>query len=84
MKKITIMLILILFMASCDLFNYNEQVHKSINNLESPVILIGKRPSSHSYGITVRDANGVIMSYGNMSIFANHIGESMNIGDTIR
>ena len=55
-----------------------------LSSLKSPVILIGKNETLGCWGITVQDANGEIVSIGNLVPTANNIGASRMIGDTIK
>jgi len=66
---------------------YSDYTHYTvahINSLTSPVILIGKEKNMGLYNITIKDSNNIIATYGNMSTFANNIGASRQIGDTIK
>ena len=64
--------------------DYTDYTQQDLSKLKSPVILIGKVKTLGLYSITVKDSAGVIRSYGNLSIVACTIGESKNIGDTIK
>ena len=57
---------------------YTDYTIADINSLEPPVILIGKTVSMGLWGVTVRDNNNAVRTYGNRSTMANHIGETMN------
>ena len=67
-----------------DFETYDEFVQYDINRLKKPVILIGKHESMGLYGIVIKDANDSIRTYGNVSSLANCIGESRQVGDTIK
>ena len=73
--------------------NYDMYVDYSLNQLKSPVVLksirlsIDKRSGSEPdtlYSIIVKDSEKKIKYYNYNSDLANIIGESYNIGDTIR
>jgi hypothetical protein len=86
MKRILILLVTISFLISCDTTetDYSKTSEKEINNLKSPVILIGKTEDLGQYSIAVRDSTNKILTIGNLSIVARIIGQSRKIGDTIR
>jgi len=86
MKKL-ILLLTICILASCESTkseDYTDISTREFNTLKSPVILIGKEKSLGCYNITVIDSNKTILCIGNMSIIARTIGESRNIGDTLK
>lgn len=64
--------------------SYDEQVIEKVNTMKQPVTLVGKYKSLGFTGITVKGADGEVYTIGNLSSFANSIGESRVIGDTIR
>jgi hypothetical protein len=65
--------------------NYNEFVIADFNNLVPPVILMGAAKDQWShYSITIIDGRDTIRSYDNMSTFANTIGASRKVGDTLK
>lgn len=87
MKKL-VLGITILLLYSCgdnsQTKSYSQQTVDSFNQLKSPVILIGKYESMNHFSIAVKDSLGKVEYYGNTSIFANTIGESRKIGDTLK
>lgn len=64
--------------------DYTQRTVDSFNALKSPVILIGARISCGSYSIVVKDSTDKVEYYGNMSVFADIIGTSRCIGDTLK
>jgi len=90
MKKLFILLAMIGLLASCNqneggiTKTYTDISVDQINSLKSPVILIAKEKSFGIYSITVKDSSSKILVIGNMSALATTIGESRNVGDTIR
>jgi len=90
MKKVILGILLVIGLGSCGFDSYkgyesyDDYVIHDINTLKSPVILIGKSCSMSMWGITVKDGKDSIRHYGNASSLANNIGESRNIGDTIK
>lgn len=71
MKKTLTLLLLALFSCKTD--------SSEVTTLTSPVILIGKTPSS----ITVVDGNGVVMTFLD-SAFAKNVSNSREVGDTLK
>jgi len=67
-----------------DFTSYDDFVVYDINRLKKPVILIGKSKTMGLYGIVLIDGNDSIRRYDNMSSLANAIGESRQVGDTIK
>ena len=86
--KILITFIITLFLfSSCVPINndtYTETTVEKFNNLPAPIILFAKSKSLSKYRVTLIDSTGTITNFGNMSYFANSIGESYAIGDTIK
>ncbi len=64
--------------------SYTDYTVAQVNKMKSPVILIGKEKSLGCYGVSLKDSTGFLVYLGNMSSFANSIGESRKIGDTIK
>jgi hypothetical protein len=64
--------------------SYTEYTVADFNTLKSPVILIGKVLNLGDYSIVVKDANGTVRYYGNMSYMASALGHSHNVGDTLK
>jgi len=64
-------------------YNYTTYTVAVMNELNPPIVLIGKSSSLGSYGITLKDGNDSIVTFGNMSTLANNIGDGYNVGDTI-
>lgn len=79
-KKIFgLLFILSLIFISCDSDKKNI---KEFNELKPPVILTAKYIILYEYDITLKDGNNTYHMYrGNL---ANQIGNSYNIGDTIK
>lgn len=100
MKKVILGFLLILALVSCNnstfyhggktYGSYNEYVESSINSLKSPVVLVGidkykmKTEDIILYSIYIKDGNGKIKYYSNNSDISCWIGETYNLGDTIR
>lgn len=93
MKKI-IFCLLTIFLVACSepipewkvkgFASYNEYVMDDLSKLKSPVILVAIGKSMVGCNITVKDSCGTIRGYGNTSFIANNIGNSLNVGDTIK
>lgn len=90
-RSLFLLAILALTLASCTVnsidnksTDYTTETVKQLNAMKSPVILIGKDMSFGCYSVTVRDGNGNIQCFGNISTLANCIGESNQVGDTIK
>jgi len=89
MKKIVITVaIAISTLTSCVGTNpgitYTDQTVIIFNNMEPPVILLSKTTTFGLYGVQLMDGNGNIVALGDMSSLANGLGESYNVGDTIK
>lgn len=92
--KVLAVLVISMLLASCNEMtsyrspdgkwysNYDDYVNETINSMAPPIILIGK-DESFGYRITVIDSKNAIQTFGNLSLFANTIGKSHNVGDTI-
>lgn len=64
--------------------DYDHEVDSVVNTLKSPVVLIGKDKTLGMWGVVLKDGTGFIYTIGDFSSFANKIGASRNIGDTIK
>ena len=86
MKKL-IKILLITLLCSCSNKkgnNPSEQGDIDFNNLKSPVILIGKEKTLIGYNITVKDSTDKVVTFGDLQMISNTIGESRIIGDTLK
>lgn len=85
-------IIFMLFIAACGpnkweklgYEDYDAFVIGDFNSLVPPVILMGSAKDGSHYSITVIDGRDTIRSYGNRSTFANTIGYSRKVGDTLK
>lgn len=64
--------------------NWELYYDKLLSDAKSPVILVGKDKSLGCYGITVKTGDGQFITIGNLVGTANTIGNSREIGDTIK
>lgn len=64
--------------------NYSERTVNEFNEMKKPVRLLSKEDSMVGFGVNLIDGNDKVYYMGNMSSFANGIGSSYNIGDTIK
>ncbi len=62
---------------------YTEQTKSVFTAMEKPVKLIYKEKITFFYSVMLQDANGNVVRFGNMSKFANNIGDMYGVGDTI-
>lgn len=85
---VTLILILCVFIISFFINpsskSYSETSVEEFNALKAPVVLIAKNKSMGAYNITVKDADNKVLYIGNMSGFANSIGASRMVGDTLK
>jgi hypothetical protein len=65
-------------------YDWNQYYDAKLSKMVSPVILIGKDNTFGSWGITVKDKTGEVISIGNLVSTANNIGAVRHIGDTIK
>lgn len=98
MKKVILGILLIIGIVSCSddkivyngitFNNYDEYTEYSLNNLKSPVILIGVDErvidNIKYYTVYVKDNDSNIRSFSWKSNIANWIGGTYSLGDTIR
>jgi len=80
------LIVIALMLASCGKkqLNIHDDADTRLSRLKSPVILIGKYKSMGNWSSVVRDSTGKIESFGNLTILGQSLGESRNIGDTIK
>jgi hypothetical protein len=64
--------------------NYSEKTVNEFNEMKKPVILLSKDDSWVGFGVQLIDGDGKVHYMGNMSSFANGLGSSYNVGDTIK
>lgn len=64
--------------------NYNDKCDKILSSMKSPVIIIGINETWAGFSVSLKDSSGQIVSFGNMSMLANTLGKSHQIGDTIK
>lgn len=62
---------------------YTEQTKSVFTAMEKPVRLIYKEKITFFYSVMLQDANGGVVRFGNMSKFANNIGDMYGVGDTV-
>jgi len=65
-------------------FDWALYYDAKISKMQSPVTLIGKEKTFGCWGVTLKDANGEILTIGNLVSTANNIGNSRNIGEVIK
>ena len=79
------MKILFIISLSICLFSCKGTYDKEFNQLKRPVVLVGKsKQSNNTWAIVVRDGNGNVKSFSDLSILANCIGNSHEVGDTLK
>lgn len=64
--------------------NMNDKADRELSEMESPVILIGKEKTMAGFNVSLIDANGQVKSFGDLQTLGGTLGESRNIGDTIK
>lgn len=64
--------------------SYTTETINQFNNMEAPVTLVAKNKSFGMYSVTLRDGRGKVHIFHNLSTFANQLGDSYNIKDTIK
>ena len=79
-KAFFILLVMCCF-SSC---NYSEKTLIEFNSMKNPITLQYKQKATFWYSVTLKDGDGKIHDFGNSSSLANWIGETYQIGDTIR
>lgn len=83
--RVFIKIILFVFLVSCTpQRDVNEANDEMLSKMKSPVILIGKDCGWPGCNATVKDGDGKIYSFGNMTMLGNTLGGSRNVGDTIK
>ena len=80
--RITMLIIAVMLGSCCD---HDCQVSKKFPKLKRPIIVVSKK-CSDAFGcsVLVRDKNDSVLYMGNMSAIGNNIGNSYNIGDTLK
>lgn len=88
MKKILILICFLVFgLTSCEDHpkSYTAKTLKQYNKMSAPVILISKAEDNvGSYMVTLLDGEGDVYHFTSMSTFANSLGQSYKVGDTIK
>lgn len=88
MKKILVIIAIGFLTLSCDKSkpekSYSEITVEKFNRMKSPVILLTKTDSWAGYGVTMTDGDDEVHYFGNMSSFANGIGQNYKVGDTLK
>lgn len=67
----------------CSCNSYSLETMREYDSMYKPVILKHKEKTSFWYSVILEDGNGEVYKWGNVSTYANHIGETYNVGDTI-
>lgn len=62
---------------------YTEKTKSVFTAMDKPVKLIYKGKITFFYSVMLQDANGGVVRFGNMSKFANNIGDMYGVGDTV-
>jgi hypothetical protein len=65
-------------------YDWSSYYDVKLSKLKPPVILIGKDKTFDHWGVTLKDANGEILTIGNLVSTANNIGASNEVGDVIK
>ena len=68
----------------CFSCNYSEKTLIEFNKMKNPVVLQYKKKSTFWYSVVLKDGDGKIHEFGNISPLSNWLGETYQIGDTIR
>lgn len=64
---------------------YTNRTLDEYNNMSCPIILVSKaEDESGKYMVTLLDGEGVTHHFNSLSGLANGLGESYNVGDTIK
>lgn len=63
--------------------SYTDYTEEQVNALKKPIVLVGKSQFFGLWGVTLQDSTGKIITLGDLSSLANHIGNSRSVGDTI-
>ena len=69
---------------SCEGNTYDERVESEFNQLKGPVVLVGKSIASYGWDIIVKDGDGNVKSFYHVSTLATCIGNSHEVGDTLK
>jgi len=79
------LVILAVVMGACgESKDYSTRTIEQFNELPPPVILFAKECNWLGCSVTVIDAYGKMTYFGNVSSFAGQLGQSYNIGDTLK
>lgn len=85
--KYSLYILLCIVFISCKERKPVKTATQTFNELKSPVTLFAKSESnlcSGCWGVDLMDGNGVLHSFGNLTNIGNGVGESYNVGDTIK
>ncbi len=85
MKKalfILIPIIILIFVLTSRVLYTNETIDK-FTSMPKPVVLYDKTKNTFWYSVVLKDGNGNLERFGNLSSLANKIGETYQIQDTI-
>lgn len=63
--------------------SYTEETVSKYEDMKRPVVLHYKEKATFVYSVVLLDGSGEIHKFGNVSSFANWIGDTYQIGDTI-
>ena len=80
LKSLFILCLVICFLSGC---NYTEKTEIEFHNMKKPITLQYKSKTTFWYSVALKDGNGAIHKFGNMSALANYLGEHYKINDTI-
>ena len=64
--------------------NYTKKTILTFYNMQTPVTLYDETKNTFWYSVVLKDGKGDLHRFGNMSSFANDLGNIYNIGDTLR
>lgn len=84
MKYLLIILMLITSCQSGPFCDHSCQVGKDFPKLKHPIVIIAEEEGSFGSSVIVRDSAGTVLLMGNLSVIGRMIGESYNVGDTIK
>lgn len=83
MRKLSYVFYLLLAAVLFGGCNYSEETLFEYNAMTKPITLHEKDKLTFWYGVTLKDGNGELHKFGNLSSVANHIGKHYAIGDTL-
>ena len=80
----TLMVLVSTLFACSDSISYTDTTINTYNDMIPPVIVLSKNLSFGMYSVDLKDGTGKVYHFGNISTFANALGDSYAVGDTIK